>query len=60
MNPARDVADERAGLPEAVASLLEWLREADRFSAGWVAAVDEVLRLARDSPSRAENIEPTS
>ncbi len=41
------VADERAGLDGGVDSLLEWLADPDRFSAGWVAATAETISAAR-------------
>jgi hypothetical protein len=41
------VADERAGVPRAVDSLLEWLADPTRFPDRWCAAVDLVLRQAR-------------
>jgi hypothetical protein len=43
------VADEQAGVPRAVDSLIEWLAEPARFPAGWVAAVEQTLRHARQS-----------
>jgi hypothetical protein len=42
------VADERAGVPGAVASLLQWLADPERFSPAWVAAVEQTLSRARD------------
>jgi len=44
------VADERAGVPGAVTSLMEWLADGARFPARWLAAVDQTLRRARGSP----------
>ena len=41
------VADERAGLGGGVDSLLEWLADPARFSAGWVAATTETIVAAR-------------
>ena len=52
---AAAVADERAGMPEAVTSLLDWLRDPARFSDAWLAAVDQTLRLARDGMSTPDN-----
>ena len=46
---AAAVADERAGLPQAVTSLMEWLADAARFPPRWLAAVDHTLRRARQS-----------
>jgi hypothetical protein len=42
------VADEAAGIGRAVDSLIGWLTDADRFSERWVAAVEQVLRDARE------------
>ena len=41
------VADERAGVPGAVASLTAWLRDPDRFPPPWRHAVSAALRAAR-------------
>ena len=41
------VADERAGLDGGVDSLLVWLADPERFSAGWVAATSETILAAR-------------
>ena len=46
---AAAVADERAGVPRAVTSLMEWLADPTRFPPGWVAAVHETLGRARRS-----------
>jgi hypothetical protein len=43
------VADEKAGVPRAVDSLIEWLADPARFPAGWLAAVEQTLRRARGS-----------
>jgi hypothetical protein len=43
------VADERAGQHRAVSSLVQWLADPERFSAGWVAAVSETLAAAREA-----------
>jgi hypothetical protein len=43
------VADERAGQPRAVSSLVQWLADPERFSANWVAAVSETLAAAREA-----------
>jgi hypothetical protein len=45
---AAAVADEQAGLSEAVTSLLDWLADPERFPGRWRLAVDQTLRLARD------------
>ena len=50
---AAAVADERAGVPQAVASLLDWLADPARFPAVWLAAVEQTLRRARWSRSGA-------
>jgi hypothetical protein len=42
------VADERAGIGQAVDSLLAWLADPARFPARWCTAVNLVLRQARD------------
>jgi hypothetical protein len=47
------VADERAGLPRAVDSLLEWLADPTLFGQPWRTAVDSVLRQARGAPRAA-------
>ena len=44
---AAAVADERAGVPRAVASLMAWLADPARFPAPWLAAVERTLRRAR-------------
>jgi hypothetical protein len=44
---AAAVADERAGVPRAVDSLMAWLAEPTRFPAPWLAAVEQTLRRAR-------------
>lgn len=44
---AAAVADERAGVPRAVAGLLEWLADPARFPVAWLAAVEQTLRRAR-------------
>ena len=43
------VADEQAGVPRAVDSLMEWLADPARFPAGWLVAVQQTLRRARQS-----------
>jgi hypothetical protein len=43
------VADEQAGVPHAVDSLMEWLTDPARFSPVWVAAVQQTLAEARRS-----------
>lgn len=43
------VADERAGVPGAVESLLQWLADPARFNARWIAAVEHTLQQARES-----------
>ena len=50
---AAAVADERSGVPRAVASLMEWLADPVRFPTAWLAAVDETLRRARQSRAGA-------
>jgi hypothetical protein len=40
------VADERAGV-DGVDSLMEWLADPERFSAGWAAAVTETVVATR-------------
>ena len=55
---AAAVADERAGMPEAVTSLVDWLADPARFPRSWQAAVDQTLRLARDNGSRPEAAGP--
>ena len=58
---AAAVADEQAGVPRAVASLLEWLADPARFPAPWLAAVDKTLRrarLIRVGRQRSERREP--
>jgi hypothetical protein len=45
------VADEQAGVPRAVDSLLAWLADRARFPARWCRAIDLVLRQARNAPS---------
>ena len=47
------VADERAGIAQAVDSLLAWLADPAHFPARWCTAVDLVLRQARDLPGDA-------
>jgi hypothetical protein len=44
---AAAVVDERAGIPQATSSLLEWLADPARFPERWLTAVDQTLRLAR-------------
>jgi hypothetical protein len=44
---AAAVADERAGVPRAVASLMAWLADPARFPAPWLAAVEHTLGRAR-------------
>jgi hypothetical protein len=44
---AAAVADERAGVPQAVDSLMEWLADPARFPAPWLGAVEQTLRRAR-------------
>jgi hypothetical protein len=51
---AAAVADERAGIPQATASLLEWLADPERFPEAWLRAVDQTLRLARASGTEPE------
>ena len=46
---AAAVADERAGVQNAVESLESWLTDATRFPAPWIRAVREVLQEARDA-----------
>ena len=41
------VCDEAAGVTDAVASLLPWLTDAQRFSPQWIAAVSKTLEQAR-------------
>ena len=41
------VADERAGVARAVASLVAWLADRTRFPADWIAAVDWTVEAAR-------------
>jgi hypothetical protein len=41
---AAAVADEQAGVPRAVESLVEWLADPARFSDPWLAAVEQTLR----------------
>ena len=41
------VADEQAGVPRAVDSLMAWLADPARFPAPWLAAVERTLRRAR-------------
>jgi hypothetical protein len=41
------VADEQAGVPGAVDSLMEWLADAARFPPRWLAAVEQTLQRAR-------------
>jgi hypothetical protein len=41
------VADEQAGLPRAVESLVEWLADPVRFPGPWLAAVEQTLGDAR-------------
>jgi hypothetical protein len=50
---AAAVADERAGLPEAVTSLLDWLANPEGFDARWRSAVQETLRRARTTVADA-------
>jgi hypothetical protein len=40
------IADDRAGVAGAVASLMEWLADPARFAPGWLAAVEQTLTLA--------------
>jgi hypothetical protein len=42
------VAEERAGLERGVESLLQWLADPERFSAGWVAAATGTVAAARE------------
>lgn len=44
---AAGVADEQAGVPGAVTSLLEWLADPGRFPRSWLNAVEQVLQEAR-------------
>jgi hypothetical protein len=44
---AAAVADERAAVPRAVESLVDWLADPTRFPPHWRTAVDQVLRRAR-------------
>ena len=46
------IADEQAGVPRAVESLMEWLADPARFSAAWVAAVEQTLDDARRSAAK--------
>ena len=46
------VVDEKSGIAGAVAALRGWLADADRFSAQWVLAVNEMLQKADGSVSR--------
>ena len=55
---AAAVADERAGMPEAVTSLLEWLGDPARFPEAWRDAVDQTLRLARESATSGDVAPP--
>jgi hypothetical protein len=41
------VADERAGLPNIVASMESWTCDPERFDSEWIAAVRETLSTAR-------------
>jgi hypothetical protein len=41
------VADEQAGVPRAVESLMDWLADPARFSAAWLTAVAATLDAAR-------------
>jgi hypothetical protein len=55
------VADEQAGVPRAVDGLLEWLTDAARFPAPWLAAVEKTLghaRRMRVDRQRSERQEP--
>ena len=52
------VADERAGIQGAVASLQGWLSDPARFSAEWIEAVKEAVARARAAPPAAG--EPSS
>ncbi len=46
------VVDEKSGIAGAVAALQGWLADADRFSAQWVLAVNEMLQKADGAVSR--------
>ena len=46
---AAAVADERNGIEGAVASMRAWLADAERFSAPWIAAVDESIARAQSA-----------
>jgi hypothetical protein len=50
------VADEQAGVPRAVESLLDWLADPSHFSASWIEAVEQTLEEARRMA--AERLEP--
>jgi hypothetical protein len=43
------VCDQAAGIADAVASLLAWLTDAERFPPQWIAAVSRTLDQARES-----------
>ena len=46
------VADEHAGIPASVTSLLDWLGDPAQFSERWLAAVEQTVERARRSCSR--------
>jgi len=45
---AAAVADERAGITQAVPSIEGWMTEPSRFPAHWIAAVRTTIRTARE------------
>jgi heme oxygenase len=45
---AAAVADELGGIPQAVSSLETWMTDASRFPETWIAAVQTMLRKARE------------
>jgi hypothetical protein len=49
---AAAVADERNGVANAVESLTSWLTSHERFSEAWIAAVEHLVRSARELPPR--------
>jgi hypothetical protein len=51
------VADEHAGVQRAVESLTEWLADAARFSARWLATVEQTLAEARQSAANPPRVD---
>ena len=45
------VCDEKEGIPKAVESLISWLTDPKRFSAGWIDEVIKTTKLARNKLS---------